>query len=139
MEQRIFGDVGKPKHSMKKVLVVLSLLITILAMVFGFLYMKDLVAQRGTRQVAAQIRVADGKTEDELFFSTMMVKKVVTPKFVITNDVKLTITGVESEDYGALTFADCTVSGIYKPRLCTASDKLEYWVTITEENDKIKK
>lgn len=100
--------------------------------------MTHITGQRGTRKTMVIIRAADGTTEDELFFTTMNVNKVVVAKNVVFNKTSYEVSRLLSEDYPPMTVSDCTLHGLYEPKKCKADDGKSYWITITDENDPVK-
>lgn len=96
-------------------------------------YFASTLSKRGDRDVLVRVRVADGQTEDELFYDFVTVKKQVSREGLFGNQTKYTVQTVESADKTKLTFTDCTPEGVYRPVECKATDGKTYWVTLTED------
>ncbi len=90
---------------------------------------------RGTRDVLARVRVADGVSEDELFIDQTRLEKRVTRSGVFSSKAELYVKKLDAGNGNMLTFNGCVLVGTYKPVQCVADDGKTYWVTITEETD----
>lgn len=92
-------------------------------------------SERGTRDVLARVRVADGLSEDELFVDQTMLEKQVVQSGLFSNNTVFRVAALETGGGSTLAFSDCTVPAIYEPVQCVADDGKTYWVTLTEETD----
>lgn len=87
---------------------------------------------RGSSEVNATVRVADGTTEDEIFIHSSSVTKTVASRAVFLNSTAYTLKTAKISDADSVSFNDCKLAGIYEPVKCTATNGTPYWITLTK-------
>lgn len=88
--------------------------------------------QRGSSEVTANVRLADGASEDEVLMSENKIAKVIRADKVIFNKADYLVSLVTAPDGSKLLFDGCILSGVYEPQKCSTLDGISYWVTLTE-------
>jgi len=90
------------------------------------------INDRKSQQISATVRIADGTTEDEItIVTTKVTRKGYADKVVLTK-YDYTVNSVQLSDDSLLRFSGCSLSGVYEPEKCTATNGSNYWVTLTE-------
>lgn len=111
--------------------VFIFVIIMVVVGVASFFVVRNMGA-RGTQEVAATVRVADGMTEDELFISPASVTRKVSAKAVALNETEYHLQTVAVSDSATVTFDNCVLTGTYEPVRCTTTNGTAYWITLTE-------
>lgn len=122
-------DTGSKKTSWQKLVLILVLVL----IVGGFLaFFGNNWRARGTSDVTASVRIADGATEDEVAVVSTAIVKVVRADNVILNAADYFVGEVELPDGTSLAFTDCKLQGVYAPVKCATEEGTSYWITLTE-------
>ncbi len=111
--------------------VVVVIIIGVVLGVASFFAAKNAIA-RGTQEVTATVRVADGASEDEIFIASVPVTKEVSARSFVLNKTAYVINTSKISDTETVSFDGCTLAGVYEPVKCTATNGTAYWITLTE-------
>jgi hypothetical protein len=110
---------------------IIVIIIGVLLGVMSFFAVRN-VHLRGSKEVTATVRVADGTSEDEIFMASIPITKKISARSIIANRAEYILKTAKISDTESVSFDGCTLAGIYDPVKCTATNGKGYWITLTE-------